>query len=72
MTRIITPTLPAEAKAEYVARVLSAVEKAGVLRDALHTLSDGISTAALDERIDTIEQMQNELLELAMRITLGV
>jgi hypothetical protein len=71
MTRLITPELTGELKAAYVEKVLKAAEAARVLHNALHGLTDGPNDAALQERLDAVERLEGELLEHAMRVTLG-
>ena len=71
MTRLITPELTGELKAAYVEKVLKAAEAARVLHNALHALTDGPNDDALQERLDVVERLEGEMLEHAMRVTLG-
>jgi hypothetical protein len=71
MTRLITPELTGELKAAYVEKALKAAEAARVLHNALHALTDGPNDERLQTRMDAVGQLEGELLEHAMRVTLG-
>ena len=80
MIRLITPVVVGEAKAEYVEQAVKAAELARQLHNALNKLAqlqrhaDGIEALraeAWQERLDAVEAMESELLEHAMRVTLG-
>lgn len=80
MTRLITPVVIGKAKSEYVEQTVKAAELARQLHNALNKLAqlqrhaDGIEALraeAWQERLDLVEGLEGELLEHAMRITLG-
>lgn len=84
MSRLITPTLTGEAKTEYAQQAIKAAELARQLHNALHQMkrdtldfggNDGAAATAkerLEERMDAVEALEGELLEHAMRVTIGM
>jgi len=77
--RLYTPNLTGEAKTAYVEKAIAAAELSRQLHNALHHLlpddsNDGHAAEArkrLQERLDAVEALENELLDHAMRVTLG-
>lgn len=71
MIRLVAPPLTGDLKIAYVQRTLAAAEAARVLHNALHNMTDGPNDERLRTRMDAIEELEGELLEHAMRVTLG-
>lgn len=83
MTRLITPNgLGSELKPVYIEAACEAAELARQLHNKLRGMQavgfddaieeDDAGRKALQERLDAVEALEGELLEHAMRVTLGV
>lgn len=83
MTRMPIPNLTAgETKTGHVEEILKAAEAARQLHNALNQMKPieyayrddvqyGVAKVAWQERLDAVERLEGELLEHAMRVTLG-
>ena len=82
MTRLITPDITSYARKEYVEHALAAAEAARKLHNALHAMrrdgdhyNDPVAgikaLEGLQERLDAVADLESELLEHAMRVTIG-